>query len=56
METEEPDVQVMETRRVLGPEHPDTLTCMNNLAWTWKSQGRNYEALELVTTCCSRII
>ncbi len=40
-EAEELDVQVMETsRRVLGAEHPDTLTSMNNLAWTWKSQGR----------------
>jgi hypothetical protein len=42
----------METSlRVLGQEHPDTLTSMNNLAWTLKSQGRNDEALELITKC-----
>jgi len=32
------EVQVMETRkRVLGAEHPFTLTSMANLAHTWKS-------------------
>jgi len=42
----------METsKRVLGVEHPDTLTVMNNLAHTWKSQGRNVEALELMKAC-----
>ena len=35
----------------VGAEHPDTLTSMNNLAWTLKSQGRNDEALELITKC-----
>jgi hypothetical protein len=31
------DVQVMETRkRVLREEHPDTLSSMNNLAFTLK--------------------
>jgi hypothetical protein len=36
-EAEELDVQVMETRkRVLGEEHPDTLTSINNLAFTFK--------------------
>jgi hypothetical protein len=31
----------METRkRVLGVEHPDTLTSMGNLASTYKNQGR----------------
>jgi len=46
-EAEELDVQVVEKRkRVLGQEHPDTLTSMNNLAWTLKSQGRDDEALE----------
>jgi hypothetical protein len=34
---------------VLGKEHPSTLTSMNNLAWTLKSQGRDGEALELIT-------
>jgi hypothetical protein len=49
-EAEELEVQVMETRkRVLGQEHPSTLTSMNNLAWTLKSHGRDDEALKLIT-------
>ena len=41
-EAEELQVQVMETtKRVLGERHPDTLTSMNNIAFTWKKQGRN---------------
>jgi Tetratricopeptide repeat len=45
-------VQVMETRkRVLGTEHPSTLTSMNNLAFTWKEQGRHAEALKLIEEC-----
>jgi hypothetical protein len=45
-------VQVMETRkRVLGEENPDTLTSMNNLAFTWKGQGRGAEALKLMEEC-----
>jgi hypothetical protein len=44
----------METRkRVLGEEHPDTLTSMNNLALTFKDQGRNDDALKLMTECLS---
>jgi len=40
-EAEKMDMQVMETRkRVLGEEHPDTLTSMNNLAFTIQKQGR----------------
>jgi len=35
------------TKRVLGQEHPDTLTTMNNLAFTYNSQGRWKEAEEL---------
>jgi Tetratricopeptide repeat len=35
----------------LGQEHPDTLTSMNNLAFTWKGLGRNKEALELMEEC-----
>src|SRR5262245_30068044 len=31
-------------RRVLGPEHPDTLTSMNNLALSYSGQGRYKEA------------
>jgi tetratricopeptide (TPR) repeat protein len=41
-------VQVMQTwKRVLGDEHPDTLTSMNNLALAYKSQGRWKDAEEL---------
>ena len=47
-EAEELDVQVMETSlRVLGAEHPDTLTSMANLASTYRNQGRWKEAEEL---------
>ena len=39
-EAEELLVQVMETfKRVLGQEHPDTLTSMANLASTYRNQG-----------------
>ena len=31
-------------RRVLGPEHPDTLLTMNNLAGVLGDEGRNAEA------------
>lgn len=42
----------METRkRVRGKEHPDTLTSMVNLAWTWKSQDQHDKSLELMVTC-----
>jgi hypothetical protein len=42
----------METSsRMLGEEHPSTLTCMANLAFTWKSQKRDVEALELIKAC-----
>jgi hypothetical protein len=51
-EAEELEVQVMETRkRVLGAEHPDTLTSMANLAYTLKDQDRDDEAIELMTSC-----
>jgi len=51
-EAEELEVQVMETRkRVLGEEHPDTLTSMANLAFTWKGYGRDAEAIELMEKC-----
>ncbi|KAF2834152.1 kinesin light chain 3 [Patellaria atrata CBS 101060] len=47
-ESEELFMQVMETRkRVLGDEHPDTLTSMANLASTYRNQGRWKEAEEL---------
>jgi Tetratricopeptide repeat len=42
-------VQVMETtKRVLGQEHPDTLTSMNNLAFIIEEQGRTGKAIELM--------
>jgi hypothetical protein len=51
-EAEELEVQVMETRkRVLGEEHPSTLTSMNNLAFTWKGQDRVEEAIRLMNHC-----
>ena len=36
---------------MLGEEHPDTLTSMSNLAFTWGSQGRLNEALDLMRQC-----
>ena len=42
------ELQVMETsKRILGEEHPDTLTSMANLASTYRNQGRWKEAEEL---------
>ena len=38
-------------KRVLGEEHFDILTSMNNLAFTWKSQGRLAEVLDLMKDC-----
>ncbi|KAK0745454.1 hypothetical protein B0T18DRAFT_409481 [Schizothecium vesticola] len=35
----------------LGADHPDTLTSMNNLAITWKGQGRHADALALMEDC-----
>jgi tetratricopeptide (TPR) repeat protein len=47
-EAEELQVQVMQTtKRVLGDEHPDTLTSIDNLASTYWKQGRWKEAEEL---------
>jgi hypothetical protein len=42
----------METRKAkLGADHPDTLTSINNLAFTWKGYGRDTEALKLMEEC-----
>jgi hypothetical protein len=42
----------METRKTkLGADHPSTLTSMNNLAFTWKGQGRDAEAVQLMEDC-----
>jgi hypothetical protein len=38
-------------KRVLRPEHPDTLTSMANLAVTWKAMRRQAEALKLMDEC-----
>jgi tetratricopeptide (TPR) repeat protein len=47
-EAEELEKQVMQTtKRVLGDEHPDTLTSINNLASTYSDQGQWKEAEEL---------
>jgi tetratricopeptide (TPR) repeat protein len=47
-EAEELVVQIIETRkRESGPEHPDTLTSIANLATTYRNQGRWKEAEEL---------
>jgi hypothetical protein len=51
-EAEELGVQVMETRkRLLGPEYLDTLSSMDNLAFTWKRQGKDSRALQLMEEC-----
>jgi hypothetical protein len=51
-EIEEIGTQVIEIRkRVLGVEHPDTLIVMGNLAVTWEGQGKNEEALTLMSVC-----
>ncbi|OCL11362.1 HET-domain-containing protein [Glonium stellatum] len=47
-EAEKAFLQVMEThKRVLGPEHPDTLTSIASLASTYRNKGRWDEAEEL---------
>ncbi|KAB8234347.1 purine and uridine phosphorylase [Aspergillus alliaceus] len=59
-DAEELQVQVMETQKqVLGPEHPDTLTSMANLASTYWDQGRWKEAEELevqVIETCKQVL
>ncbi|KAN0093887.1 hypothetical protein V8E51_017071 [Hyaloscypha variabilis] len=42
----------METRKTkLGVDHPDTLTSMNNLAFMWKGNGKEIEAVRLMQDC-----
>lgn len=42
----------METRRrLLGEEHPSTLSSMANLASTWNKQGKIDEAITLLERC-----
>ncbi|KAB8240063.1 purine and uridine phosphorylase [Aspergillus flavus] len=52
-EAEELQLQVMELHKqqVLGPEHPDTLTSMSNLVYTWKQLGKVQDALALMEKC-----
>ena len=51
-EAEELEIQVMKTRKkVLGEEHPSTLTSMNNLAFTLKSKSSEAEAISIMETC-----
>jgi hypothetical protein len=45
LELEEQDPEIR--RRALGPEDPDTLTAMNNLADSYRSVGRKQESLNL---------
>ena len=48
VEAEQLHLQVLELRRrVLGAEHPDTLTTMDNLALTYLQQERAGEAEQL---------
>ncbi|KAJ6115370.1 hypothetical protein N7486_001148 [Penicillium sp. IBT 16267x] len=45
----------METRKTkLGEDHPDTLTSMENLAFTWKSSARHVEAINLLRECLTK--
>jgi hypothetical protein len=45
-------MQVMETsKKELGAGHSSTFTSMNNLAFTWKGQGKAAEATSLVREC-----
>ena len=46
-------------KTVLGPEHPDTLTSTDNLALTYRDQGRWAEAEKLqvqVMETCKRVL
>lgn len=48
-EAEEPEVRVKEAlRRVLGAEHPFTLTSMVNPAFTRKDMARDAKTMELM--------
>jgi Tetratricopeptide repeat len=47
-EAEQPQLQVIDTRKkLLGAEHPKTLTSMSNLASTYGKQGRWNEVEQL---------
>ncbi|OHW96412.1 TPR domain protein [Colletotrichum incanum] len=40
--------------RLLGEEHPDTLTSMHNLAFTWKDLKQWEDATQLLQDCARR--
>jgi hypothetical protein len=42
-------------KQKLGEDHPDTLTSMTNLAFLWKEQGRDMEAIQLMEDCAQRL-
>ena len=47
-EAEQLEVQVMDmSKKLLGPEHPHTLSSMRNIAGTYKYQGKWNEAEQL---------
>lgn len=49
---EELQTDAMEARKKkLGADYPDTLTSMHNLAFAWKEQGRDEEAIRLMHEC-----
>lgn len=37
---------------IFGSEHSDTLSSMANLAFTFKYQSRDLEAIEIMRRCC----
>ena len=50
---------LVDRKRVLGPDHPDTLTSRNNLASTYRSAGRLEQAIDLYEknlTVCERAL
>ncbi|KAJ5612041.1 hypothetical protein N7510_005235 [Penicillium lagena] len=54
-EAEQLKVQVIETRKTkLGEDHPEILTSMANLAFTWKSSGQDAEAISLLRNCLAK--
>ncbi|KAL4959991.1 uncharacterized protein BDV14DRAFT_183400 [Aspergillus stella-maris] len=52
VEAEELEIQVLESQKqTLGPEHPQTLASMHNLAITWKELGKVPNAFSLLKKC-----
>ena len=40
--------------KVLGAEHPHTLTSMDNLARTWRGTGKKTAAVQMMSDCVQR--